>query len=162
MSQQMDRRGFLRWLIGGLVGVVVGLVGIPAIGYIFAPWTARKRPTVWARVTEVVNLRTDAPTEFAVDFTSDGEIVERRAVYAIRNGNEVVAYSNLCTHMGCPTLWIPTRGQIVCPCHGGIYDRYGNLVGGPPPHNLYRFVHTVQNGVLYVRNIDDSGRGPGV
>ena len=39
-------------------------------------------------------------------------------------------------------IWLPRElGCVVkstykCPCHGGVYDREGNVVSGPPPAPL--------------------------
>lgn len=54
----------------------------------------------------------------------------------------VVAYSSVCTHQGCPTKEIGTLGQgkgnIICTCHGSIYDPRDNatVLGGPAPRRL--------------------------
>lgn len=55
---------------------------------------------------------------------------------------DVVAYSSVCTHQGCPTKEIGTIGQgkgnIICTCHGSIYDPTDNatVLGGPAPKRL--------------------------
>lgn len=45
------------------------------------------------------------------------------------------AFSAVCTHAGCTVGY--QGGQIVCPCHGGLYNaRTGAVEGGPPPAPL--------------------------
>jgi thiosulfate dehydrogenase (quinone) large subunit len=45
------------------------------------------------------------------------------------------AFSAICTHQGCQVGY--QSGQIVCPCHGGLYNsRTGAVEGGPPPAPL--------------------------
>ncbi|HYW69186.1 MAG TPA: ubiquinol-cytochrome c reductase iron-sulfur subunit [bacterium] len=51
-----------------------------------------------------------------------------------------VAYSAICTHLGCTVNWEPDAGDVgfphdLCPCHVGEYDPYkgAEVVGGPPP-----------------------------
>jgi Rieske Fe-S protein len=34
--------------------------------------------------------------------------------------------------------WNEVKGQFICPCHGGVYDRDGRVVSGPPPAPLTR------------------------
>ena len=54
----------------------------------------------------------------------------------------VVAYSSQCTHQGCPAQEIGSLGQgkgnIICTCHGSIYDPRDNatVLGGPAPRRL--------------------------
>lgn len=49
-----------------------------------------------------------------------------------------VAYSAICTHLGCTVLEKLQGGGVFCPCHGGVFDpRRGALVvSGPPPRPL--------------------------
>ncbi|ADW21745.1 MULTISPECIES: ubiquinol-cytochrome c reductase iron-sulfur subunit [Thermus] len=45
----------------------------------------------------------------------------------------VVAYSAVCTHLGCiVSLWHPQKQLAQCPCHGGEYDlAQDRVVAGP-------------------------------
>ena len=52
----------------------------------------------------------------------------------------LVAYSALCTHLGCTASWTEDDHEVGtphdhCPCHVGEFDPYrgGSVVGGPPP-----------------------------
>ena len=36
-----------------------------------------------------------------------------------------------CTHFGCDVQWAPSRGRIVCPCHGSEYETSGKVLHGP-------------------------------
>jgi thiosulfate dehydrogenase (quinone) large subunit len=45
------------------------------------------------------------------------------------------AFSAVCTHAGCTVGY--QGGEIVCPCHGGVYSATtGAVVSGPPPQAL--------------------------
>lgn len=65
--------------------------------------------------------------------------------------------SNSCAHLGCPVRWLIStdgEGEFLCPCHGGLYDINGGYLGGPPPHDLYKYVkkEVRQDGRLYVKH----------
>jgi Rieske Fe-S protein len=61
--------------------------------------------------------------------------------------------SNHCAHLGCPVRWFRDRGEILCPCHGGIYDINGGLIGGPPPQGLYYYAFEIrEGGGIYVKH----------
>ena len=55
----------------------------------------------------------------------------------LTNG-KFVAFSSICTHAGCQVQFDPSMGDIVCPCHGAVYDPNHNaqVIGGPAPYPL--------------------------
>ena len=57
-----------------------------------------------------------------------------------------VAISTRCAHLGCPVNFVAAAGNFVCPCHGGVYDFEGKVIGGPPVRPLDRFQTRVGNG----------------
>ena len=47
----------------------------------------------------------------------------------------VVAFTAVCTHMGCTVK--PAGKEFHCPCHGSVYDAFtGKVLGGPAPAPL--------------------------
>jgi Rieske Fe-S protein len=68
-------------------------------------------------------------------------------------GRKLNVMSNACAHMGCPTRWSEEEKEIVCPCHGGIYDINGEHTGGPPPHGLWRYAFRItEQGDILVKH----------
>jgi Rieske Fe-S protein len=55
----------------------------------------------------------------------------------------------ICTHLGCPVHWEPHVNRFICPCHGGVFDFYGNVAGGPPKRRLLRLRVLVRDGQVY-------------
>ncbi len=51
---------------------------------------------------------------------------------------DIVAYSILCTHMGCPTIYSPEEKVFKCPCHFSKFDceKSGQMVIGQATENL--------------------------
>jgi Rieske Fe-S protein len=67
--------------------------------------------------------------------------------------------SNHCAHLGCPVRYFRDRGEILCPCHGGIYDINGGLIAGPPPQGLYYYAFEVrEDGGIYVKHEFTNGK----
>ena len=61
------------------------------------------------------------------------------------------ALSDVCTHLGCITNWLPDEGLIACPCHGSRFDVEGNVIHGPAPRPLVRYSITLnEQGQLVV------------
>ena len=53
---------------------------------------------------------------------------------------DVVAFSTMCTHMGCPVSYDPGTKTFKCPCHFSIFDaeKGGQMVCGQATENLPR------------------------
>ncbi len=65
---------------------------------------------------------------------------------------ELHAFSAVCTHLGCIVKWQPTEHHaIYCECHGGMFTREGDVVGGPPPRPLPRYPVEVREGQVFVK-----------
>ena len=62
---------------------------------------------------------------------SDGKAI----IVAQPTSGTVVAFSAICTHMGCTVA--PQGATLVCPCHGSHYDAFtGKVLSGPAPKPL--------------------------
>lgn len=62
-----------------------------------------------------------------------------------------------CPHLGCTVQWHPEEptedklapmGRFHCPCHGSIYNRYGQIISGPAPRPMDLFKLSSKNGKL--------------
>lgn len=151
---EVSRRGFFAWAVGALGGVFTLLVAVPLVGYLAAP-LAEKREVMWARVCSLSEIDSLVPKQFAVTFRRENAAIgydDVRGVFVIRRGDDILAFTNVCTHMECSVRWIDWHQQIICPCHGGIYDRWGILAGGPPAHSLPLFETRIEGDSLYVAN----------
>ncbi len=60
--------------------------------------------------------------------------------------NAFIAISNRCAHLGCPVRFVGAAGTFICPCHGGVYDFEGKVIGGPPVRPLDHFQTRVRDG----------------
>jgi Rieske Fe-S protein len=58
------------------------------------------------------------------------------------------ALSSRCTHRGCTVEAEATR--LVCPCHGSIFGRNGDVLRGPAQRPLPRYHTAVADGRLFI------------
>lgn len=75
----------------------------------------------------------------------------------------IVAFSSLCTHYGCPiTTLHPSQTQIVCNCHGSVFDaaNRGAVTAGPATRRLAMLPMTIKDGALVVSGKFDGPLGP--
>ncbi|WP_019630872.1 ubiquinol-cytochrome c reductase iron-sulfur subunit [Actinomadura atramentaria] len=65
--------------------------------------------------------------------------------------NGIVAYSKICTHVGCPAaLYEQTTHHILCPCHQSTFDATdgAKVVFGPAARSLPQLPLSVEDGYL--------------
>jgi len=58
-------------------------------------------------------------------------------------GQEVVALSNTCPHLGCKVHWETRNQRFFCPCHAGVFDSEGVAIASPTAaqrKNLTKFL----------------------
>ena len=98
---------------------------------------------------------------FTLDLTSSanaalntvgGSLVSNSILIIRTSASTFSAFSSICTHQGCTVSYNKAQTDIVCPCHGGIYDLNGNVVSGPPPSALTKYTVTRSGNTLTVKS----------
>lgn len=85
--------------------------------------------------------------EFAID--SVNRILAGR-FYISRTSKGIIALWQKCTHLGCAVPWDEDSQQFHCPCHGSLFDEYGEVLSGPAPRPLDYFPIDIQSGEVWV------------
>lgn len=77
--------------------------------------------------------------------------VGRKVLGGVGPDEDIVAYSGLCTHMGCPMTYDPATKIFVCPCHYSHFDAAADamLISGPATQHLPRIVLEVEGQDIY-------------
>jgi cytochrome b6-f complex iron-sulfur subunit len=71
------------------------------------------------------------------EIPAHGALVYGEARIALlREEGRIYALSLVCTHLGCTVNVTP--GNLVCPCHGSVFDRHGLVLQGPADRPLRR------------------------
>ena len=124
-SHAPTRRGFLDWIIGLFSTVAAGAMVVPALLYFWPAARGGKGGDV--EVKDASNLK-----------PGEGMIVQLQGKAAIvrRDSSGFVAYSAVCTHLGCLVKWDGARKEFLCPCHAAVFDSNGRVVSGPAPAPL--------------------------
>ncbi len=150
----ISRRQFMSTAIAALGGLISAAIGLPAIAYIIGP-ALQKKAENWIRLAALSKVELGTPTLFKASVElQTGWITDREeiSVYVLtEDGQDYVAMSNICTHLGCRVRWIAEQQKFFCPCHNGIFDKNGNVLSGPPPRPLDRFETKIEDGVLFIR-----------
>jgi Rieske Fe-S protein len=154
------RRGFLSTVTAALLAVIGLLMLIPAIRYLFAPlWRKRGaggQPT-FVDVGHLADIPIGEWRLVAVERLQEDGWRKSRTRYAVwvrRQGpgdEAITVLTSICPHLGCPINWHPDRSQFECPCHRGLFDSTGIIMGGPPPRSMDPLEFEVRAGRLWVR-----------
>jgi menaquinol-cytochrome c reductase iron-sulfur subunit len=142
--KELSRRELLVRGTGLGMGLVGVMLSVPAIGFLLSPLFT-KQTLSWVTVGPIDNVPVNQPTALFAEVpvgTGYATPPVKRVVYVVKKADgEIKALSNICTHLQCDVHWEPSRGNFLCPCHGGMYDIDGRNIGGPPPQPLAQWKH---------------------
>ncbi|MEM7483139.1 MAG: Rieske (2Fe-2S) protein [Acidobacteriota bacterium] len=71
-----------------------------------------------------------------------------------QQGDELVALSSTCPHLGCQVHWEAQNNRFFCPCHNGVFRPDGKAIAGPPAdadQSLDRYPLENRKGLLFIR-----------
>lgn len=150
-TPQAARRRFLGSVTGSLLSVIGGILGVLGGGAVFS--STIRRQAGWLTAATLHDLPDNEPTPVTLSVMRvDGyrEALERRTIFLVKTGEaEVSAFDARCTHLGCLVAWDADDRVFRCPCHGGVFDRDGAVMEGPPPDGLVAIAARVDgNNVL--------------
>ncbi|HET7088008.1 MAG TPA: Rieske 2Fe-2S domain-containing protein [Anaerolineae bacterium] len=138
-QKEISRRRFLGFAFGvSLVGLV-GQAGVALLQFI----KPRSEPGAFGGAVAAGAVEEFAPG--TVSYIQKGRFYISR----LEDGG-VLAMWQRCTHLGCTVPWREDEGQFHCPCHSSLFNRNGEVTGGPAPRPLDLFPVRLQDGNLVV------------
>ena len=143
MNHPLSRRDFLKLSGGAAAGVgavVAGAANAATTTNDMGRTTLPYNPKV---VAQVKKLAVNTPLAFSFpDASSPCALIKMGAAVPGGVGPEqdIVAYSTLCTHMGCPVAYDQKERIFKCPCHFRTFDAEmsGQMVCGQATEDLPR------------------------
>ena len=152
VDNENSRRGFLKKVTAGIYGLLTFMIGLPLFSFFVSPAFIKSKKE-WIEIGTVDDFASDSP----LGVSYNKEIIDgwnKRTVsstaWVYRSNGELIALSPTCTHLGCTVSFDEKRDSFACPCHGGLYDREGNVIGGPPPKPLKRHKIKLEAGKLLI------------
>lgn len=153
-SHTVNRRDFVKVLLGALGGVMGAVIGIPAITYIIWPATRTQAKEDWIPAGVLENYPIGQPTLFTFTRTQlNGweKTSNSYGAYILRKSDkEVAVFSSMCTHLACRVKWMEDESAYVCPCHDARFGLGGEVLSGPPPRPLDKMEAKVEEGNLFI------------
>jgi succinate dehydrogenase / fumarate reductase iron-sulfur subunit len=116
---------------------------------------ARGWETGWIKVGAVPDVQPGTPVEVIYNrqkWERGSLVAYPRRAYLVKNDSGALsAIDPTCTHLGCICYWDEAIRMFLCPCHGGAFNKEGNVTLGPPPKPLARLNVKVEGGILYLQ-----------
>jgi menaquinol-cytochrome c reductase iron-sulfur subunit len=150
------RRGALKTIaaVGGVMGC--GALAVPAARFLTAPASGSAGAGRWIKTLSLDSLREGEPKRVALisdhrDAWTLEKAVELGAAWLVRRGDDVVAWSVTCPHLGCAIDRSASAPGFYCPCHDSSFDAQGGKVSGPSPRGLDSLSTRVEDGFVMVK-----------
>lgn len=141
---EMSRRSFLKAGGGVAAGLTAGITTVHA-----QTTTADVGRATLPYPPKLVSQAKTMPVNSAVAFNFPDELSPCAAIKmgkAVPGGvgpdRDIVAYSTMCSHMGCPVVYDEPTRTFRCPCHFSTFDAEvsGQMVCGQATENLPEIV----------------------
>ncbi len=133
------RRKFLGIFLGGLTTAAIGIILYPFYRYLSPAKSNTKEDIASFTINEV-----------SIDRAKYFEYRGSTGVVIKTLKGELMAFSAVCTHLGCIVQWEKNRQAFLCPCHAGRYDSSGAVLSGPPPRPLVKLPLSVTSNMIVV------------
>ncbi len=153
---ETGRRGALKHLIVVGSAAIGCAVAAPAAVFIAAPVKSGggDRAARWVKTIRFETLREGEPRKVAIvddeqDAWTLSRGVELGSVWLVRRGEQVVAFSAVCPHLGCAVNAL-ADGSFGCPCHTSTFDAAGKKTGGPTPRDMDPMATKIDAGFVAV------------
>lgn len=152
------RRALIMAAAAGTCAIAAG-TGIPAALVVLSPLRATAIGTGrWVKTLRADQLKENEPKRVAIvsdrrDAWTVEKNVELGSVWLVKRGNEVLAFSAVCPHLGCSINAVRTGGDassFACPCHTSAFDADGKRKSGPSPRDMDRMATKVEDGYVAV------------
>ena len=137
MATNPDEKGLIsrRALLGRLWWTAAGILTLELAGSFLSSLWPKPRAGAFGSKFKAGSLRDiKAMPVGTITYFENGRF------YLSRVETGVLAMYRKCTHLGCVVPWLPdensedklvAKGRFNCPCHGSIFNRFGEVRGGP-------------------------------
>ncbi|HBC45600.1 MAG TPA: plastoquinol--plastocyanin reductase [candidate division Zixibacteria bacterium] len=145
--EKVSRRNAINILLGsGIAALGAGTI-YPIIRYIIPPAESGSG-TSSVSAAKVGELK---PNEGKIFKFGD-----KPAILVLKAGGDpssaasYVAFTAVCTHLGCTVQYRADIKNIWCACHNGHYDLNGMVISGPPPTPLTAYTVAIKGEEIFV------------
>ncbi len=153
-SPNLDRRSFVKIVTSILGSLMAAIVGLPMIQYFISPALNISTSDDWISLGPLENYPLDVPTSFKFTISRVNGWEKSSQSYGVfvfrQTGKDIVVFSDICTHLSCRVAWDAENEEYLCPCHAAFFDKYGEVISGPPPRPLDRYEIKLEEDKLFI------------
>ncbi len=125
-DDQVSRRELLRFTVMASGALFAATAGIATLSYLNPLRSAHRQA-----IAQATDIPAGGVHYFQYPTTED------EAILLHLPDGRFVAYSGRCTHLSCAVYHDQESGNLVCPCHEGVFDsQTGAPLAGPPQRSL--------------------------
>jgi arsenite oxidase small subunit len=129
-----------------------GLLACATVGLAVAASTRVLRAYEAKRICSASALTSGSSLLFRYPTDKDPCILVRTKL------GELVAFSQVCTHLSCAVIYRKADDRLFCPCHNGVFECHAGSAGaepleGPPERPLPRIVLSVRDGDVFATGV---------
>ncbi len=124
------RRQFIRWSFWAAAALVTAEIGAASLVF-FMP---KLKLGAFGSVVSVGPL--EGVLEDLPDEEADPLYFRESRFYLTHVEDGLLALYRKCPHLGCVVPWNDPEDQFHCPCHSSLYNRKGEVLGGPAPRPM--------------------------
>jgi len=153
---ETGRRGALKHLIVIGSAALGCAVAVPAAVFVAAPVKrgGGDEGARWVKTVRLQGLRDGEPRKVSIvdderDAWTISRGVELGSVWLVRRGEQVVALSAVCPHLGCAVNALPDA-TFGCPCHTSTFAADGEKTSGPTPRGMDPMATRIDDGYVAV------------
>ena len=155
-KNRVTRRQFLNYSLMGVGGFMAAGVLMPMVRFAVDPLLQTKEAGEFIVTSKKASELTEEPVR--VDFTFEQVDAWYKAdttdsAWIYKNGDEIIALSPLCKHLGCTVNWAGDSkepNRFFCACHAGRYEKNGVNVPNTPPTGALDMFEVVVNEEGYI------------
>ena len=166
-SVPFQRRSIMAGIVAAVTGAIVCCAPLIAGGLFALDPIRRKRERYlgsdegYFPVTTLDRLPSDGtPERFTIraNMVDAWNLFKNRTigtVYLRRmpgvSSGEVIAFTDVCPHLGCKVNYESSTNSFYCPCHASTFDLDGHKTNKIPPRNMDSLEVKVRDGEVWVK-----------
>ena len=147
-TPNITRRKFL----GSVLGIWGTVLSLPFL-YFFIEYLSPPRKKFKSH-TERLNPESNIQEVLLEKIPVNSSVyikIEDEPVLLIRgDGEKIIAFSAMCTHLDCLVGYRKSHNDIFCNCHSSSFNLDGIPQEGPAKKNLPKYNAEVKNGKIYI------------
>ncbi len=143
---------------GALGACVAGVTVVPALSMLTHPLRVATTSGSDAFIPAGKLAQFESTVPVKVDLFADRVDAWNRVVqvkvgsaWVMKKGDELVAMSTVCPHLGCAIDYDGENGKFICPCHDSFFSTEGAVETGPSPRGMDKLEVQTEGDLVAIR-----------